>query len=112
MSVDTYFGAPCTHGTPFRRAAEEKLFLFEVSAHVGIRGPLYSRMDLPNDAALGFCIIHCDEFTTKGVPDICTRLRARVGNSPVYLSIDIDSLDPAHAPGTGIFRSLAAFEAD
>ena len=42
---DTYFGAPYTHGTPFRRAREEKLFLDDASMHVGIRGPLYSRED-------------------------------------------------------------------
>ena len=98
---DTYFGAPHTHGTPFRRAAEEGLFLSDASVHIGIRGPLYSRLDLASDAALGFCVIHCDEFTTKGLPDILNRVRERVGTNPVYLSIDIDSLDPAHAPGTG-----------
>ncbi len=46
---DTYYGAPYTHGTPFRRAAEEKLFLDHASMHIGIRGPLYSRDDLKND---------------------------------------------------------------
>ena len=98
---DTYFGAPHTHGTPFRRAAEEKLFDSDCSVHIGIRGPLYSALDLESDAMLGFCVIHCDEFTTKGVDDIARRVRERVGDRPVYLSIDIDSLDPAHAPGTG-----------
>ena len=62
---DTYFGAPHTHGTPFRRAAEENLFASESSVHIGIRGPMYSHLDLENDAKLGFCVIHCDEFTTK-----------------------------------------------
>jgi len=62
---DTYFGAPHTHGTPFRRAAEERLFDSDCSVHIGIRGPLYSSLDLENDAKLGFCVIHCDEFTTK-----------------------------------------------
>ena len=57
---DTYFGAPYTHGTPFRRAAEEKLFLDHASMHVGIRGPLYSRDDLNNDEELGFKVVHCD----------------------------------------------------
>src|SRR5437016_3819987 len=54
----TYFGAPLTHGTPFRRAAEEGLFLGEHSMHVGIRGPLYARQDLDEDAELGFRIVH------------------------------------------------------
>ena len=90
---DTYFGAPYTHGTPFRRAREENLFLDDASMHVGIRGPLYSRNDLK--------IIHCDEFQTEGIDKIVERIKKRVGNNPLYLSIDIDVLDPAHAPGTG-----------
>ena len=98
---DTYFGAPYTHGTPFRRAREEKLFLEDSSMHVGIRGPLYSREDLKNDAEFGFKIIHCDEFQTEGIDKIVKRIRDRVGNNPLYLSIDIDVLDPSHAPGTG-----------
>jgi len=98
---DTYFGAPYTHGTPFRRAREEKLFLEDSSMHVGIRGPLYSRDDLKNDAEFGFKIIHCDEFQTEGIDKIVKRIRDRVGNNPLYLSIDIDVLDPSHAPGTG-----------
>jgi len=98
---DTYFGAPYTHGTPFRRAAEEGLFLDSASMHVGIRGPLYSRQDLARDAELGFRIVHCDEFETVGVAKVVERIRDRVGDHPLYLSIDIDVLDPAHAPGTG-----------
>ena len=98
---DTYYGAPYTHGTPFRRAAEEKLFLESASMHVGIRGPLYSRDDLKNDKELGFKVIHCDEFQSEGIDHVVKRIRDRVGDNPMYLSIDIDVLDPAHAPGTG-----------
>ena len=98
---DTYFGAPYTHGTPFRRAREEGLFLDDASMHVGIRGPLYSRDDLKEDADLGFQIIHCDDFQTQSVDQIVKRIKDRVGDNPLYLSIDIDVLDPAHAPGTG-----------
>ncbi len=98
---DTYFGAPYTHGTPFRRAAEEGLFDDGKSMHVGIRGPLYSRDDLERDAELGFKIIHCDEMEEHGPEHVSRRIRDRVGNAPLYLSIDIDVLDPAHAPGTG-----------
>ena len=98
---DTYFGAPYTHGTPFRRAAEEKLFLDHASMHVGIRGPLYSRDDLDNDEELGFKVVHCDEFQSEGIDHVVKRIRDRVGDNPMYLSIDIDVLDPAHAPGTG-----------
>ncbi len=98
---DTYFGAPYTHGTPFRRAAEAGLFLDSASMHVGIRGPLYSRNDLTKDEELGFKIVHCDEFETIGITGVVERIRERVGDHPLYLSIDIDVLDPAHAPGTG-----------
>ncbi|MDC3262665.1 agmatinase [Pelagibacterales bacterium] len=98
---DTYFGAPYTHGTPFRRAREEGLFLDDASMHVGIRGPLYSRDDLKEDEDLGFKIIHCDDFQTQSINQIVKRIRDRVGDNPLYLSIDIDVLDPAHAPGTG-----------
>jgi agmatinase len=98
---DTYFGAPYTHGTPFRRASEEGLIDRTASCHVGVRGPLYSREDLPQDAELGFLPIHADEFETRGVAGVVEEVRARLGDAPVYVSIDIDVLDPAAAPGTG-----------
>jgi agmatinase len=98
---DTYFGAPYTHGTPFRRAVEEGVLDLDVSAHVGIRGPLYSKQDLVDDAGLGFAIVSTDDVARRGVDEALDRVRARVGDRPVYVSIDIDVLDPAHAPGTG-----------
>jgi agmatinase len=98
---DTYFGAPYTHGTPFRRAWEEGLLLSDRATHVGIRGPLYSTKDLADDESFGFSIVHCHELETIGVAEVVERIRQRVGDAPVYVSIDIDVLDPAHAPGTG-----------
>ncbi len=98
---DAYFGAPYTHGTPFRRAAEEGLIDRTASCHVGIRGPLYRRQDLTDDAGFGFLPIHADDFETLGVAGVVEQVRARLGTAPVYVSIDIDVLDPAHAPGTG-----------
>ncbi|MGW6456233.1 agmatinase [Streptomyces sp. NPDC055078] len=98
---DTYFNAPLTHGTPFRRAAEEGLFLPHSSAHVGIRGSLYDPEDLTKDAELGFTIIHCADFEGLTVNEVVSRLRATIGDAPLYLSVDIDVLDPAHAPATG-----------
>ncbi len=98
---DTYFGAPYTHGTPFRRAVEEGVLDLDVSAHVGIRGPLYSKKDLDDDRELGFAIVSTEEVARRGVDEAVDRVRARVGDRPVYVSIDIDVLDPAHAPGTG-----------
>ena len=98
---DTYFGAPMTHGTPFRRASEEGLIDREASMHVGIRGPLYAAEDLTDDAALGFQIVHARELDDLGAQGVIERIRARVQDRPVYVSIDIDVLDPAFAPGTG-----------
>jgi agmatinase len=98
---DTYFGEAFTHGTPFRRAAEEGLFDQEASMHVGIRGPIYSPADYENDEVLGFRIISCDDVQRIGVDGAVERIRQRIGDRPVYISIDVDVLDPAHAPGTG-----------
>lgn len=98
---DTYFEAPLTHGTPFRRAAEEGLFLPGASAHVGIRGSLYDPGDLSNDADLGFTVVHCADLDTTSVPEVVARLRRTIGETPLYVSVDIDVLDPAHAPATG-----------
>ena len=98
---DTYFGAPYTHGTPFRRASEEGLIDMTSSMHIGIRGPLYGKKDLEDDEVLGFQIIRSDEYQFTSVQDVVARMRKRLGDAPVYLSVDIDVLDPAAAPGTG-----------
>ena len=98
---DTYFGAPYTHGTPFRRASEEGLLDPEGCLHVGIRGPLYDSKDLVDDKTLGFQIARADDYQLEGLSAVVERMLARLGDRPVYVSIDIDVLDPAAAPGTG-----------
>jgi agmatinase len=98
---DTYWGAPITHGTPFRRAAEEGLFVDDQSMHVGLRGPIYGVSDLTQDAELGFRSVPAMDLERLGVDGVVDRIRERVGDAPLYISIDIDVLDPAHAPGTG-----------
>ena len=98
---DTYFGAPITHGTPFRRASEEGLIDKTGSIHVGIRGPLYSPQDLSDDQVLGFQVIGCHDMDDLGWQGAVERIKARVGDRPTYVSLDIDVLDPAFAPGTG-----------
>ncbi|WP_230208986.1 agmatinase [Nostocoides sp. HKS02] len=98
---DTYFGSPYTHGTPFRRASEEGLIDLKHSMHVGIRGPLYAASDLPDTERLGFATITCEDVELRGLGAAVEQMRERLGDAPVYVSLDIDVLDPAHAPGTG-----------
>lgn len=98
---DTYFGVETTHGTPFRRASEEGIIDMTASMHVGIRGPLYSATDLADDLGLGFQVITCRDVERKGLGWALEAIARRVGDRPVYVSVDIDVLDPAHAPGTG-----------
>ncbi|MBE3011955.1 agmatinase [Microbispora sp. NEAU-D428] len=98
---DTYFGAEYTHGTPFRRAVEEGILDTEAVCHVGTRGPLYGKKDLDDDRRLGFGIVTSADVMRRGVDEVADALRQRIGDRPLYLSIDIDVLDPAHAPGTG-----------
>jgi agmatinase len=100
-TFDTYFGAAYTHGTPFRRAFEEGLLVEDRSMHVGIRGPLYSSRDLTDDESFGFRIITAMDFETQTLAEIVDRVRTRIGDAPLYVSIDIDVLDPGAAPGTG-----------
>jgi agmatinase len=98
---NSYFGMDTTHGTPFRRASEEGLINTLTSVHVGTRGPLYSATDLSDDQELGFQVISSVDLQDHGLEWGLQRLRDRVGDTPIYISIDIDVLDPAHAPGTG-----------
>jgi agmatinase len=98
---DTYFGQRYTHGTPFRRAWEEGLLRRDRSVHVGLRGPLYAQSDLVEDAGMGFAQITTEQVAQLGVVEVVERVLDRVGDAPLYVSVDIDVLDPAHAPGTG-----------
>lgn len=98
---DTYFGEEITHGTMFRRAFEEGLLVEDRSMHVGIRGPVYDKDDFIRDHEFGFQILRCSDIDTLGIPAVIQRIKDRIGDTPVYLSIDIDVLDPAYAPGTG-----------
>lgn len=98
---DTYFDQPYLHGTPFRRASEEGLLDPEGCTHVGIRGGLFGTTDMSDDRVLGFMTIRSHEIHLDGVESIVERIKARVGNRVAYVSVDIDVLDPAFAPGTG-----------
>lgn len=100
-TYDTYMNASYTHGTPFRRAAEENLFIEGHSMHVGIRGSKYGPEDLGDDAGFGFSVLGTWEIEQIGIDGYVTQIHERVGDRPLYLSIDIDVLDPAFAPATG-----------
>jgi agmatinase len=98
---DTYFGEPYTHGTPFRRASEEGLIDHDRSLHIGIRGPLYADTDLAESTRLGFATVHCTDYDRLGLDGVIEAMRQRLGSGPVYVSVDIDVIDPGMAPGTG-----------
>jgi agmatinase len=98
---DTYFGQPYTHGTPFLRAHEEGLLSSEHLTHVGIRANLHNKSDLARDKSIGFGIVSSVDVAERGIPEVVGGIKERIGDMPVYVSIDIDVLDPSHAPGTG-----------
>ena len=98
---DEYFGQRFFHGTTFKRALEERLIDPAASVQAGLRGSLYGPEDLESARALGFAVLPCDELRTLGPGGYSSIVRERVGRSPVFLSFDIDVLDPAFAPGTG-----------
>jgi agmatinase len=98
---DTYFGEPVTHGTPFRRAAEEGLLDPDGCVHIGTRASLYAASDLADDRSLGFEIVSADDLQDAGTREAARRMRDRVQDRPVYVSVDIDVLEPGLAPGTG-----------
>ncbi|KII94050.1 hypothetical protein PLICRDRAFT_36283 [Plicaturopsis crispa FD-325 SS-3] len=89
-----------THGTFFYLAAEEGL-MTNTSVHAGIRCKLGGLGDVENDESVGFQLISTDDIDDLGISAIIKRIRDRVGDSPVYLSLDIDVIDPGLAPGTG-----------
>ncbi|KAJ7455932.1 Arginase/deacetylase [Mycena galericulata] len=89
-----------THGTFFFLAQQEGL-MTNTSIHAGIRCKLGGVADLENDEAVGFQLISTDDIDDLGIAEIIRRIRQRVGTSPVYLSLDIDVIDPGIAPATG-----------
>ncbi|MHA1477257.1 MAG: agmatinase [Promethearchaeota archaeon] len=100
-TVDEYFGKPYNHGTPFKRAVEENLLLVDNSIQVGLRGSIYSpeHLDIPKD--LGFEVITTQEVREIGIKEVTKRIYDRIRQTKVFISFDIDFVDPAFAPGTG-----------
>jgi agmatinase len=98
---DQYYGERYFHGTPFRRAVEEGLLDPSRSLLAGMRGPLYGAADVDVPLELGFEVIPGPELVTLTPEAYGERVRSKIGDGAVYLSFDIDVLDPASAPGTG-----------
>lgn len=98
---DEYWGEKYTHGTPFRRASEEGIIDPSRSIQIGMRGTVYDPNDINEARILGFEVITADEMRVIGLSETMRRVRQRVGNEKVFLTFDIDFLDPVYAPGTG-----------
>jgi agmatinase len=97
---ELYFGNRYFHGTPFRRALEEELYRPEATVQFGIRGPVYAESDFAFGETHGVAVVRAEEIHGRGVDAALARL-GRVRGRKVYVSFDIDSVDPAFAPGTG-----------
>ncbi|MCA1688414.1 MAG: agmatinase [Actinobacteria bacterium] len=98
---DAYFGQKHTHGTPFRRAVEEGLLVPEHSIQVGMRGSIYDMGDWEDAREMGFDLVPTDVVRKLGIEETIARVCERVGDARVYVSFDVDFVDPAFAPGTG-----------
>lgn len=94
---DAYFGSKLTHGTMFRRAIESEVLDPQRSVQIGLRGPLYSSADEGENHDLGFRTLPARDFDH----DACVELIRGQATGLVYLTVDVDVLDPAFAPGTG-----------
>ncbi len=98
---DEMFGERETHGTVFRRAYEEKLIVPDKTFQIGIRGSGYASTDFTEAQGWGFQQFPAWELWQQNLTQIGSQIRKTVGDHPVYITYDIDSLDPAYAPGTG-----------
>ena len=98
---DEMFGEQIAHGTPFRRAVEEGLLATDKVFQIGLRGTGYSADDFDWPRQQGFTVVTAEECWNRSLAPLMETVRGVIGSHPVYLTYDIDSLDPAFAPGTG-----------
>jgi len=98
---DQYFGKPYYHGSPFRRAVEESIILPDRSIQVGMRGSVYSKDAYDDSMSLGFKVTTMADIRKMGLDKLIQRIRDRAGQTKVFVTFDIDVVDPAFAPGTG-----------
>ncbi len=95
------FGEEIAHGTPFRRAQEEGLIDPKRVWQIGLRGTGYTAADFDEARGWGFQVVPVEDLWHKSLSPLAEQVRKAIGTGPVYISFDIDSLDPAYAPGTG-----------
>jgi len=98
---DHMFGEKIAHGTPFRRAVEEGLLDGTRVAQIGLRGSGYTAEDFDWCRDQGFRVVQAEECWHRSLVPLMKEIRIQLGDGPVYLTIDIDGLDPSFAPGTG-----------
>lgn len=96
-----YPGQRYSHGTPFIRAIEEGLIETQAYVQIGIRGPTNGPEDYLDARGLGTRMITQDEFRRRALADVLAEVRQLVAMRPTYVTLDIDCVDPAFAPGTG-----------
>ena len=102
---DDMFGEKIAHGTPFRRAVEEGLLDGDRVVQIGVRGTGYAADDFDWSREQGFRVVQIEECWHKSLTPLMEEVRQKVSGGPVYLSFDIDGLDPAYAPGTGTLET-------
>lgn len=100
-TVESYFGKAYCHGTPFYHAIKEGLIDTEHSIQVGMRGNLYSPNGFKDSEDLGLQVITAREMHKIGMEETAKRIMDRTDGRKVFLTFDIDFVDPAYAPGTG-----------
>ncbi len=98
---DEMFGEREAHGTVFRRAYEEGLILPDKTYQVGLRGTGYGADDFREAAGWGFQQFPAQDLWHRSLSGLGAEIRRDIGDRPTYVTYDIDSLDPAYAPGTG-----------
>ena len=96
-----YYGRKYNHGSPFKRAMEENLILVDHSIQVGIRGSTYSKDEINEAKSLGFEVVTAIEAYEIGIDNLIQMIHKRAGDAKVFVTFDIDFVDPSYAPGTG-----------
>ena len=95
------FGEQFAHGTPFRRAVEEDLLDCNRVFQIGLRGTGYTAEDFDWPRSQGFNVFTAEDCWHKTLTPLMEKVRSKLGDGPIYLSFDIDGIDPGFAPGTG-----------